>query len=539
MSEAAGQKESVELISAIKSLPAVWVFTIILSVAVLIFIMIYPLGIGGDYPNHLARTYIEGWVLSSKTLGDYYLIRLSFVPDLTMDLVIPWLSHLIGIYPAGALVCAMAILVGPIAGVMISRRLHGCAAGWLPLVGFASIFSLNLEFGFINFLAASGFGLLAFYYWIGAAATWRRTFLVALFSLFLVVNHALGFLLFGYLVLLWEAAKFKHGERGGFRSFVSGLMFRDSFAFLPGVVFLALGVVGATDLETALPEANIFSGRDVALLAPFRFFSDANSVLTAFTSFLIVVAGFVIGLRSRVFEIDRDMAIVCVGLCVLVLAMPVYFLGIWGLHFRYGAALVILASASIRFRPGSEKVKAGGLGLLVALLALQVANAVPNLARIDSHLHAIRDAMADLPPGAMVLPVTDGLADQAFANHAVALSVIEVGGYAPNLFTNTSPVDVVEVMKPLHAPQAIPISPRQLADGMEKKLPDAANGHWSREFYFNWPTTFTHILFTRADGAEGLDLKVLCPMSEGRGFVLYTVKADPANSCPVSISPAL
>lgn len=514
-----------------KAPPAVWTATGLLSILIIGLLLTFPLGIGGDYPNHLARTYIEGWLAGSTTLGEYYALRVSFIPDLTMDLIIPWLSHLIGIYPAGAVVCALAILLGPIAGVLISRRLHGGNESWLPLIGFTAIFNLNLEFGFINFLAASGLALLAFYFWIGANADWRRTLVFAPVGLFLVINHALGFLLFGYIVLLWEGAKFYHKERGSAATFFTGLFVRDGVAFLPGIAFLALSVMGASDLDKAIPTANIFAGRNMMLFAPFRFFSDSNAVLTALVSFLFLVVGFIIGLSKRVIKIDPDMAIVCAGLCILVLVMPVHFLGIWGLHFRFGPALIILCAASIKFNSCSDSVKAiGGVGLLT-LLGLQFLNAIPNIIRIDDNLQSIRRAAADLPKGALVLPVSDGLADLAIAGHGVALSVIEAGGYVPNLFTNTSPVDVVETMKPLHASQAPSVSVQDLVAGMDKNLVAAANGHWSRDFYFNWPETFTHILYMRAPGTKGLDLERLCVFATGIGFELYTIRQDHTGDC--------
>lgn len=518
------------------SVSPIWLATGAIAIAVTSFLLVFPLAVGGDYPNHLARTHIEGWLAGSAALQEYFAVRLSFIPDLTMDMVIPWASHLLGTYSAGAIVCAAAIMLGPIAGVLISRRRHRDAGLWLPLLGFATVFSLNLEFGFINFLAANGLALLAFHYWMTAVPGWRRAFIFAPVGLFLTINHALGFLLFGYLVLLWEGAKFLDKERGSLRSFAMGLTVRDSLAFLPGLLFILMSVLGASDLEKALPPANIFGQRDVALLAPFRFYASGNSVITAFLSVVAIGGGLILGLRARILDIDLDMAIVCGGLGVLVLVMPIFFLGIWGLHFRFGASLIILLAASVRFKGKSEKPVIGGAIALGTLLMLQTANAVPNLVRTDGQLQAVRASVAGLPNGARVLPVSDGVADQVYANHAAALAVIEADAFVPNLFTNTSPVDVRDAYKRLHSPQGIPITQEALIEGLNKSFPVAENGYWSRDFYFAWPATFSHVLFIRSDDQKTLDFQELCLIAEGANHALYQIRRAPEAACETALT---
>ena len=164
-----------------------------------------PLGVGRDYYNHLARTYIEGWLGNSAALQQFYELRFQIIPDLSMDLIIPWLSHIIGIYPAGAMTILAAMIIAPLAGIAISKRLHGADGGILPLFGFTTVFGLNLLVGFINFLIANGAALFAFYYWIGAKANWRRTFFVMPIGLALTILHALAFLLFGFWHLFGNA----------------------------------------------------------------------------------------------------------------------------------------------------------------------------------------------------------------------------------------------------------------------------------------------------------------------------------------------
>ena len=514
-----------------RAISPAWFATGAIVFLVTSFLLLFPLAIGGDYPNHLARTHIEGWLATSTALQEYFALRLDFIPDLTMDMIIPWMSHLIGTYKAGALVCVAAIVIGPIGGILFSKRRHGDASAWLPFLGFATTFNMNLEFGFINYIVGSGLALIAFCFWSTIQPGLKRTVCFALVGLFLTLNHAFGFLLFGYMVLLWEIAKFSFKERGSAANFLNGLILRDGWAFLPGLLFILVSVLGASDLEKALPTENIFGQRDVATLAPFRFYTSSNSVITAYVSIISISVGIFVGLWRRVIEIDKDMAVVCAGLGILALAMPVSFMGIWGLYFRFGVVFFIVLAASIRFRQPNAELSAVVGVAIGGLIVLQVMNAAPNLVRTADQFETVRATFSHLPKGARVLPVSDGVADQIFAHHAVSLAVIEADAFVPNLFTNTSPVDVRDAYKHLHSPQGIPITADALKEGLNKSLPKAENGHWTRDFYFSWPNSFTHILFVRADAQKSLDFQELCLIKESENHALYEIKSDPRGLC--------
>ena len=80
----------------------------------------WPLGIGIDYYNHLARTYIQGHLASEPALQDFYAVSFDFIPDLTMDMIIPWLSQWIGIYAAGGVTVWLALILAPVAGLVLN-----------------------------------------------------------------------------------------------------------------------------------------------------------------------------------------------------------------------------------------------------------------------------------------------------------------------------------------------------------------------------------------------------------------------------------
>ena len=493
--------------------------------------MAFPLGVGGDYLNQLARAYIEGFIGASETLRGYYEVTFAPIPDLAMDLTVPWLSHLIGVYPAGAATIVLAALLGPIAGLYLSRRLHREDGRWLPFVGFLTIFSLPLEIGFVNFLIGAGLALWAFVLWTQMAPGWRRAAVFAVLGGPLVLAHALGFLLLGFMTLLWELGAWRAGARGDAKRFATGLLTMGALAFGPGLALLAVSMTGGVG-EISPPNTGFVLGqRDVALTAAFRFHNDPLAIAAMILSCAFVLVGLYVSFRWKIVSIRTEMAYVCGGLALLVLLAPVQILGIWGLHFRFAGALIILLAAAMKVEAGGRGVALAG-GVFAAVLALQVGAGFANVVRMDMRAGAVRDALAALPDGARLLTVSDPAFDIRLGDHAGGLAVIEADAYVPTLFTNTSPVGVTPAMRALHMPQANPLDLAALHDAVARATPPAANGHWSKTFYYGWPRNFTHVLYFREEGAPSPNLSCLEPLATTAEFAVFVVAPGLDGACP-------
>ncbi|MGI9370350.1 MAG: hypothetical protein ACR2O2_16085 [Ruegeria sp.] len=501
----------------------------VLAALTALFMVLWPLGVTSDYFNHLARNHIEANIWFDVDLQRYYGLSFSVIPDLTMDLIVPWLSLVTGTYAAGAFTVWIALIVPPLAGMLIARNIHGHVT-WCSLAGFLVIFNANMQWGFINFVASTGIALLGFAVWMNLSPRWTRAALFAPFSVFLALNHALGFLLFGYLVLLWEVACFVRGQRQGGWAFGIQLLTRDALSMLPGILVLAFATsnseqlthVGVTDFSLIQKLNAIWSGAE--------FF---NPLLGRVVTIIAIVTVF-IGLRRRILHIEPRMALVCAGMLLLILAMPTSVLGIWGLHFRYPAILFILVAASVRvdLPLSSRHVSLVAVGA-VALMTVVFANAAAHLASYDRQTRALKSALAELPQGVRVLPARTPEADLSFALHSAALAVIERSAYVPNLFTNTSPVDVHPQMLALHMPQAWPLKEEQLLRSQNLELPPPANGHWSQDYYFGWPDHWDYVLFFRTNNNQYLNIATLCIAGERTEFVLYRISDRPCENANV------
>ena len=500
---------------------SVWRIAAVMAAACALLFLLFPLGVGADYPNHLARAYIETVIDRSAALQRYYEIDYKFVPDFTIEMIVPRLAPLFGIYGAGSIVVAIAAILAPLAGVYLSRSLNGSAGAWAPLIGFAAVFNRNLEFGFINFLFGLGLAFFCFALWARMPPGWKRSALIAPAAAFVAANHILGFLFLGYMALLWEASKFAFGERGSLGKFLPSLIIRDGAAFLPGLLLIGYAFVIADDVSTYTGDMGHWSQRFAALTAGFGFFNSPLSVLAGTVALGVFFGGLYFGLRKGVISVHRDLAFVAAGVMLLVLVMPTHVAGIWGLHLRYGGAGLILAAAAIRFRDPSRAHVAAIV--FAGVLVLLAANGASHVVRIDGVQSDIRAGLASLPKGARVLNATTPDVGFEIGVHAASLAVIEADAYVPNLFTNISAVSVKPEMTALHMPQGKPHLIETLRAYRDAPLSRSENGRWSDYFYYGWPEHYTHLLLTRVPGEPGADLEGVTEIAGGADFVLYRI----------------
>ena len=489
--------------------------------------IVFPLGVGADYPNHLARAYIETAIDGSAALQRYYEIDYRFVPNFSVEMIVPRLAPVFGLYGAGALLVAVSVVLAPLAGVALSRTLNGGAGVWLPLLGFATVLNRNLEFGFINFLLGLGLALLCFCVWVRLAPGWRRSAIIAPLAAFVAANHILGFLFLGYIALLWEGSKFVFGERGRLIKFIPMLIIRDGAAFAPGLALIAYGFFIADDVSTYTGDMGLWTQRMTALTAGFGFFNSTLSVVAGTAAFAAFLGGLYLGLRKGVLEIHRDLAVVAAGAFILVLIMPVHLSGIWALHFRYGGAALILLAAALRFKNPQAATKAAIV--YASVLALLAVNGASQIMRVDQSQQEIRGAMAALPDGARLISATAPDVGFEIGVHAPSFAVIEADAYIPNLFTNISAVGVKPDMAALHFPQGKPQLVETLRAHRATLLLPAENGRWSEDYYFGWPDQFTHLVYTRLPGEPGADLEGLTKIASGKDFVLYEIDGAAIN----------
>ncbi|MEL7453457.1 MAG: hypothetical protein AAGJ50_08820 [Pseudomonadota bacterium] len=487
-----------------------------------VFVALWPVGLGRDYFNHLPRTYILGFLDREPELQAFYAVSFDFIPDLTMDLIVPWLSQIIGIYPAGAVTVWLGFVLLPLAGLALAKTLHGHVT-WLSLLGFLTVFNSCMHWGFVNYAASSGLALFAFVAWIRMAPGLRRSVVFAALSLFLVANHALAFLLFGFLALAWELVNFAQGARGGLRRFARQAVLLDFPAMLPGLLYLAAAFVGAEDIPS--PASQPY----VPILKIAAFFSGALFG-NGFLAFIITMsfAGFFwIALREKWLIFAPKMGWVFTAFLALFVIMPISIFNIWGLHFRYSAPLLVVLSGSIAptGRMPSNFARSCGIGfVLLGLMAF--INGGEKLAAVDRQADSFRAQLSHLPAGKKVFVAFSGpQITTDFNLHAAGLAVIERNAFVPNLFTNTSWVNVTEDMIDLHLPQGHPIIADELLGLIEQPVKASRNGFWSTGYAADWPNRWDYLLYFKRTSQPGLNDLPVCEVSATPTTIIYKTGA--------------
>ena len=483
--------------------------------------LLFPLGLGADWPNHLARLFIEAELSGSKVLSDSYALDWTTpVPDLASDLFVPSLSQLVGLDAAAGLAVGLALVAAPLGGLALSRVLHGRVTA-LSLFGFAGAFGFSASWGFVNFLLSTGLALGAFALWVRLAPSWRKAVLFAGLGSGLAVCHALGLVLLGFLAALYELGRVLRAPRPA-PALLRGA--RDGLAFLPGIAFVLWSASRSPVPGEPVPWIWGLSERSVALLSPFVFGIDPARLMVAALCFAGLVAGLGFALRRRLLAVHPAMLPVVLGLLALVLLMPVKALGIWGLHFRFGAVFVAVLAASLRPAPGGMPVRRRMALVLIPLAVLPALVSVPEMARRQAEAEAARRVFAALPPGAHLLPVNDEAAPHG-AQHVAALAVIERAAYVPNLFVDTSPVGLHPRLADGHGH----------GDALTPSLLLARAGCAGGDqgaFGAAWPDRYSHVALIRPDGGAGLNDPRLALIGASARVVLYRVDAAAGGCAP-------
>lgn len=499
-----------------------WAVAAALTICLVGLLLAYPLGVGGDYPNHLARTFIEAGLPGSSVLAQHYEVDwIRPIPDLVMDLTVPWLSRVFGIYHAGALVTGLSLASVPLGAVALSRSLHSRAQP-ASLLAFAAAFSMPAGAGFVNFVAATGLALLAFALWVRMRPGWRRVLIFAGAGFGLAAAHALGLFLLGCMAAAFELGRIVR-TAPTHRLGATAAAARDGLAFLPGLAFVGAAMLGSADLNGS-PFHWGFEERIMAALSPVFFELSVRGACVGALALITAFGALYAGVRQGALRVDPRMVPVCVVLAVMALLAPVSALGIWGLHFRFGAVFFAVVAASISAAPGGALFARWAGRTCAAAVLPVVAVSAAAIVRTDAAFDEARMTLRSLPAGARILPVQDDPIDFVVGAHLSSLAVTEREAYVPNLFTHTSPVGVRAAYRPRHLPGGA-VYRAAFLDAERLPAPTEARYH-SDAFYHGWPAFFTHVVYARSDAGHRLKTDRLEEVAASRRVVVYRVRAD-------------
>jgi len=516
------------------AIPGRWIAVLfaLLTAAMLAPLFAVSIPIGIDYPNHLARVWIQMDTTGRAAADANYVLRWQLIPNLSMEAILPLLAAFLPLEVAGRVFLAAAIAMPALATLLLHRTLHGQTGLW-PLTALLFTYNAVLYWGFVNYLFGLGAALLCFWLWVALARVrmaWRLCVFAPLAAgLFLL--HLFAFGLYGLLVLGFEVAN------RGMPLFRAVLARRTLLALLQ---FIPAGLLWLLALGNGGPGLTAYG--DVwmklnALQAPMAFGALPGALAMA----LLVPT--VIAMRRGVLRVHPLMKWPLIMLVMAALAMPNWILGSWGADMRLPVALpfVLIAATQPRW-PVAPALASVALGfLLVRIWSLTL-----NWQAIDRDFMEFRAAAAVIPIHARLLPVLAALPEDRKEipglptllggrakrdyNHMAALAVVDRGAFIPNLFTGWTQILPAARNAGLAISQDDPISPEQLRHGAlpvahRPPLPVTTNRLDEAPYWLDWPGKFEFVLWIDFGTAEDVP-PVLTEVAKGSFFRIYRV--DPA-----------
>lgn len=385
-----------------------------------------------DLPAHLACFFLLAGGIKAPLLAHFYRIDWEFVPNLASEIVVPALSHVVGLVPAAKLFLSATIALWVGGAAAVARALYG-RVGIAALLSAFFAYNVNFFWGFMNYDFAAGLALALFAVWILSAKAPRAP-RVAGFAAALTVVYFCHLFAEAVLLLMigcYELdALLRDGALWSRRMIARGtdlaLMVAPSAA---AFFLLKPKAAGGGHLEF-----NLVSTWQDRFDAAFQFHFDAPGYVVL--GLLILLWG--LGVWRGFVRVHPAMRLVLPALLAGVVFMPEWALGGWGVDLRLPPVLGAMAFAASEITIAPVWRNLLGAAALAAL-AFAAATAGGNWDYYDRQYAEFRSALAHSPRGTKIMTVLDGdamgLASDEPYWHISEFAILDRDGFSPLMFT--------------------------------------------------------------------------------------------------------
>lgn len=388
-----------------------YVFLAIYALAAVVIvapITVIDIPLLADFPNHVARMHIIGNVDNDRLLAERYAVQFDLVPNLAMDLIVPWLAKLVPLDVAGRLFLGLTLL-STLAGVAVLHRVLFNFWSLYPLAAALFLYHGSLMAGMVNFSLGIGLVPAALALWIRmryAAAITRllvgSAVALILFFCHLVALGAYGVLLVGYELV---RARDKWSRRDGPRQAASDFAIAGATGLIPVFLFFRMVLAQDSGVDGALPWTAWSWGNLAwklkALIAPL-----ANYNLSLDLASFALLTGLAIwGWRSGRLELERRMA-TALGLLALAFVLAPKAIGSGGVFDqRFVVLFALMLVASTRFRATGQGTRLVLPAVLIVLVLVRLGTIAATWVDHRGDLAEIRQAIDRVEPGGRILVV--------------------------------------------------------------------------------------------------------------------------------------
>ena len=486
-----------------------------------------------DYVNHLARMHVIATLDRNPNLSKFYQIDWEIIPNLTMDLVIPWLTRFVNVYIAGKIfTVTMFAVIG--SGVLVLNRVLNGRWSLVPLVVFPLLYNFVFLVGVINYLFGVGVALWALAGWIRLRdRPWPFRFAlsaVSVVALFFCHLSALG--VYGMAVLAFELMRLWEGRRQRPWKPAIAEFVLSGFPFLVAAPLLAasptMQLVARYDWEPL--------GKLDGLINVFAVYSD---VITIGMLGVIIAAG-VWAARRRLLGFNPfGWWIAAVGM-VVYLALPRVLFDSYMADQRVAVPLVYMLIACVDLDLRLRMVRRGFIVMLLVLLAVRMTEVDVSWSDLTEGQNELRASTRQIQRGSKVFvayadPAAGSEVRDLGLVHAPCIAMIERSALVTTAFTVVGKQVMhvrPEYQGMVDTEDGTPPSSAQLVVAATRPTEDMP-AFWQRWTEFD----YLYVLFTE-DEAANPDPERLTLLYDGDRFQLYRIKKDAPPSPSAQQQPA-
>ena len=397
------------------------------------FIQLPPLQ---DYPNHLARIHVLTHIHADPGLQQYYKPQWAPLPNLAMDLMVPFLALFVPLETAGRWFCAVVLLSTPLAVTALSYALHKKLSLW-PLFSMLFVYNAVFTFGFLNYLLGLNLALAGAALWIvlREKPAARIAPLFALVSIVIYFAHLSALGVYALLLFGYELSAYLEGRREGLAvnrtAWAAGL----SQFLLPTAMFVAFSPTFRLNLGSA------------GIMDPLSKLQGVYGVLNSghpamdLLSF-VIVGTLLLGaaVLGKLTLHKRAVAAFWV-LLICFAAAPEVLFGSGYASYRLPIAIVLFLVAASDWRAMPQAVSGLLSAAAAALLVVRVGAVAQDWRAFEPDHQQLRQAFDSLPERSRILPyvVNEGSYDflaKPPLQHLATLAVIQRSAFVPTLFAD-------------------------------------------------------------------------------------------------------
>jgi hypothetical protein len=499
------------------SAPQIWVLFAAFTLLISIPILTHPLPPISDYINHLARMHVMATIGKDTQLSNFYEIDWQVIPNLTMDLIVPLLAHVMKIYLAGQ-VFLVAMFALMISGTLaLNRALIGRWSA-MPLFAIPLLYNFIFLVGLMNYIFGIGVALWALAGWVSLRErAWPLRFALSTASvvvLFFCHLAALGIYGIGVLsfelLRLWE----RRDEPWPLRivDFVAG-----------GLPFLA-----AAPLLYASPTMQLASaiywdqrGKIDGLMYVITNYSD----MAAFAIVTVMIASMVWAVRHRVLKFHPLVFVLIVVGSVVYFALPRIMFDTFMADQRVplGVVFMVMACGDLELR--RRLVRRAAMVILMLLVSGRMIEIDYYWTLLSDTTSEFRSSVRRIVPGSKVFVA---YADRSLGEdvrdlglvHAACIAMIERSALVTTAFT-VAGKQVMHV-RPAYRDfvdrhDGTPPSTAQLIVAAEHPLKNMP------KFWLNWTKfDYVYVLFTEDEAPNPYPARLKL-VADGDRFQLYKI----------------